>query len=132
MSPGVAVTAMLQAAGWSGERGCSTAWHALQFASRMARVLVVAALSALMAVIRQTSGDGDGTHLVTSNAPIPGVTRNSHNSNRKLTHQTAHSPHRGARRSTARQFDLSPQRAEPTQKRRCRSGGHCQIRRAIR
>ena len=41
----------------------------------------MAALSALMAVIRQTSGDGDGTHLVTSNAPIPGVTRNSHNSN---------------------------------------------------
>ena len=48
----------------------------------------MAALSALMAVIRQTSGDGDGTHLVTSNAPIPGVTRNSHNSNRRVFHAT--------------------------------------------
>ena len=48
----------------------------------------MAALSALMAVIRQASGDGDGTHLVTSNALISGVTKDSHGSNRRVSHAT--------------------------------------------
>ena len=52
----------------------------------------MAALSALMAVIRQASGDGDGTHLVTSNALISGVTKNSHGSNRRVSDATPQSP----------------------------------------
>jgi hypothetical protein len=51
----------------------------------------MAALSALMAVIRRASSDGDGTHLVTSTAPIPGVTRISHGSNRRVSHATPQS-----------------------------------------
>src|SRR5262245_56996722 len=60
----------------------------------------MAALSTLMTVSDRRQVMGVGTHLVTSNAPIPGVTRNSDDSNRRVSHAT-----RGAR-STARQFDL--------------------------
>ena len=88
MSPGVAVTAML-----TGRWLELPTWMLDRVACAAIRVengpcVHMAALSALMAVIRQTSGDGDGTHLVTSNAPIPGVTRNSHNSNRRVFHAT--------------------------------------------
>src|SRR5262245_49779372 len=44
----------------------------------------IAALSALMTLIGQASGDRNRAHLVTSNAPIPGVTGNSDGSNRRV------------------------------------------------
>ena len=86
----------------------------------------MAALSALIAVIRQPSGDQDSTRLVTSNALISGVTKDSHGSNRRVS-MRRHGPIRCSKHSET-DSTCSFHRAEPTQKRSCQTGGHCQIR----
>ena len=72
MSSGVAVTAVPQAAGWNFPRGCSIARHVSRFEFETLPRVHIAALSALMALIGQASGDGNSAHLVTSNPDLRG------------------------------------------------------------
>ena len=91
MSSGVTVTAVPLAAGWKFTRGCSIARHALRFEVETLPRVHIAALSALMGLIGQASGDGNSAHLVTSNALICGVARISDDPNRRDFHATPQS-----------------------------------------
>jgi hypothetical protein len=76
----------------------------------------IAALSALMALMRQVAAHGDGVHIALSNAPICGVRRIPHDPNRGDSNaiSSRSSPGRSKRSETIRSLRPSDERQRRT------------------